>query len=354
MKTKYQYDKKTGYYYTYLPTDELYANGKPKYKKIRAKTIQKVDKKIREYEKQKMLHIEPNKVTVQMWYDEWFRAYKSDCREKTKIFYEYLYNSHIKDKLGNLLLSSVKEAQCRAILSSMAENYSIKTVKSVRSVLYSLFETAKANKLISYNPAEKMACRGKEVKNRRSLTEDERKKYLETVKTHPYGTYAAFLYFFGLRKGEALALTSDDIYEDYISINKQHVFVNNCRPKETLPKTKAGVRDIPIPNKAREYIDFEHLPKGKIFLNSKNECIGFSEHRNKWHSFIHTALGNDTDITEHYLRHNYCCMLFEANVDLMTVKECAGHDDINTTMSIYTHYTEQMKKQGKKKVFDIG
>lgn len=59
------------------------------------------------------------------------------------------------------------------------------------------------------------------------------------------------------------------------------------------------------------------------------------------------------DITMHCLRHNYCTMLFEQKADLQTVKELMGHDDIQTTLSVYTHYTEKTSKQSKKKALNI-
>ncbi|MGN0595039.1 MAG: tyrosine-type recombinase/integrase [Hominimerdicola sp.] len=351
-KAKYQNDGT--YYYTYINTGEYLPNGKPKYKKIRGKTISKVDEKVKEYNENKAFQIEPSTITVEQWYNEWFNAYKSDCREKTQAFYKQMYELYIKEKIGNMKVSQVREVHCRQILSDMSDSYSIKTVRSVRSVLYSLFETAKINKIILNNPAEKLQARGKEIKTRRPLTEAERKEYLEACKVHPYGMYAAFLYFFGLRKGECLALTKDDIHENYISVNKQHLFINNNKPKVAPPKTKAGIRDIPIPIKAREYIDFENLPDGLIFKNSKGEAIGFTEHRNKWHSFIHFALGNDTDITEHYIRHNHCCMLIEKKIPLTAIQKIEGHENLDTTLKIYTHHTEEIERESQILLLDIG
>lgn len=55
----------------------------------------------------------------------------------------------------------------------------------------------------------------------------------------------------------------------------------------------------------------------------------------------------------HTLRHNYTTMLFEKNVDLMTVRYICGHSDIQTTMAIYTHYTESLKTSGMQKVIDL-
>ena len=35
-------------------------------------------------------------------------------------------------------------------------------------------------------------------------------------------------------------------------------------------------------------------------------------------------------------------MLFEVQVDFMTIKEIMSHDDLKTTMQAYAHYTETM------------
>jgi site-specific recombinase XerD len=62
----------------------------------------------------------------------------------------------------------------------------------------------------------------------------------------------------------------------------------------------------------------------------------------------------ETEITEHFLRHNYCVLLFEADVDLPTVQRLMGHDNLQTTLSVYTHYSDMMKASGENKAKKIG
>lgn len=50
-------------------------------------------------------------------------------------------------------------------------------------------------------------------------------------------------------------------------------------------------------------------------------------------------------ITPHWLRHTFITMLYMAGVDVLTAKEQAGHADISTTMSIYTHLDEKYKRK---------
>lgn len=355
-KSKYQKEIRkdgTTYYYTYEKTGLISANGKPEYKKLRAKTIAKLDEKVRNFQKDSAFGIEQTNITVDDWEKQWFIAYKSACRPSTKAFYESLYETHIKPSIGQMRLNQVKEHACQKILNNMAEDHSKKTVASVRSILFSLFDKAQANHYIVTNPAQRLKVQGKPQKKRRELSTDERKKYLKTCETHPFGEYAAFLYFFGLRRGEALAISSSDISKDSIIINKQYTFPENNKPILGAPKSAAGYREIPIPIKARQYINFADLPNGIFFANDDGTPLSYSQVIDRWDSFIKNALGEDTDITMHCLRHNYCTMLFEQKVDLQTVKELMGHDDIQTTLSVYTHYTEKISKQSKKKALKI-
>lgn len=54
--------------------------------------------------------------------------------------------------------------------------------------------------------------------------------------------------------------------------------------------------------------------------------------------------------TPHIFRHTHISMLAEAEVDLATVMKRVGHDDEKTTLKIYTHVTEKMKKNANEKI----
>lgn len=353
---KYKKEKHgDGYlYYTYEKTGTFTSKGTPEYKKLRAKTIAKLDEKVKEFRSNTAFGVEQTNITVDDWEKQWFEAYKSGCRENTKKFYENLYNKHIQPVIGSARLNQVREHTCQKILTDMSEEYSVKTVSSVRSILFSLFDKAQANKFIVINPAAKLVAKGRPKGERRALTEKERNAYLKACTEHPFGDFAAVLYFFGLRRGEALALTKEDVCLDHITVSKQYIFPENNTPKLSYPKTDAGTREVFIPTKARQYIDFSDYEEGLLFCEDDGSPFSFSQIVDRWKSFIHYALGKDTDITMHCLRHNYCTMLFEQGVDVFTAKELMGHDDINTTLSVYTHYTQSIQKRNKAKALKIG
>lgn len=345
-----------GYYYVNVPTGKIRKDGYRQYTRLKAKTQPELDEKRRAYEEACTLGVTPDeKITVDQWYALWITKYKGGVAENTREYYKNIYKKHIAPAIGRMQLRKIRVIDAQGILSAMAETHAESTVKGVRKTLFALFETAADNKLIVSNPCEKLKAAGRKKKERRALTPEEREAYLRQCKTDPFGTYAALLYFFGLRRGEALALTGKDVSATEIRINKQITYPGNNAPVlKDMPKTDAGARTIPIPDKARLYIDFDNLPSGLLVSAPSGQPLTYSPLVDAWNRFIKSALGPDTDITPHCLRHNYCCLLFEAGADPLTVKNLAGHEDIKTTLEIYTHWTESLQQQGREKALKIG
>ena len=47
----------------------------------------------------------------------------------------------------------------------------------------------------------------------------------------------------------------------------------------------------------------------------------------------------------HGFRHTHCSLLFEAGLSIQEVQDRLGHGDINTTMDVYAHITENNVKK---------
>ena len=352
-KARYEKDA-DGLYYVFVPTRELRADGYTKYKKLKAKTMAALDEKKQKYEADFALGVIPERVTVDEWFSRWLKIYKSGTAANTQAYYNNQYTNHISPAIGAMQVTAVREIHAQQILTGMASTHAASTVKGVRKILFSLFDAAIRNKLISVNPCEHLTAAGRPPEERRALTPGERAAYLSAIPGDPFGTFAALLYFFGLRRGEALTVRGSDFKDGALHVSRQYVFPNNNAPQlEQFPKTDAGVRRVPIPDAARKYIDFTALPSG-LLISASGKPLTYSQVTDRWNAFLARALGPDTDVTMHYLRHNYCTMLFEHDVDLLTVKTVAGHESIETTLRIYTHYTEALRVRSDDKIRAIG
>lgn len=199
--------------------------------------------------------------------------------------------------------------------------------------------------------------------------------YTSKVRRHrPYDFIMIGLYA-GLRREEILALQWDCVFLDaptpYISVRRAWRTEHNRPVVDTILKSPAARRDIPIPKclvdclrtaKAKSnslyvisdnngqplsYAQFQRLWKyvtvrstqertyykyvnGQSIKYTVSPTLGGSQKNNP--KIVYTL---DFTVTPHQLRHTYITNLLYAGVDPKTVQYLAGHENSKTTMDIY-------------------
>ena len=153
-----------------------------------------------------------------------------------------------------------------------------------------------------------------------------------------------FLALSGLRIGEALALTPDDL-DTYIHVTKT---MDRTGIVSDAPKTADSNRDVFIQPELAEVISEVRkwrlswmMAKGVrserlfpveyftyyIYLRKKRELIP------------------DKTISPHTLRHTHASLLAAAGMSLDAISRRLGHSDSAITKEVYLHVTEKLKKQ---------
>src|SRR5699024_9719882 len=181
-------------------------------------------------------------------------------------------------------------------------------------------------------------------------------KFLSSLKME--GNFKAYTFFrllaySGMRKGEAFALTWNDI-----RFNEKEIRINKAlsRGKENklyVKSTKTGTsRTIKMDQETlnilkvwrskqkQKYLELginTTEPNQLVFSNVHNDYIQPSKTR-KWILQVQEKY-NLVKITTHGLRHTHCSLLFEAGANLKEVQDRLGHTDVQTTMNIYAHIT---------------
>lgn len=151
----------------------------------------------------------------------------------------------------------------------------------------------------------------------------------------PY--YAAFmvLYYTGMRRGELLALTVEDITPDAIRINKTYNIIDG---KEVInaPKTAAGNRSVIIPaflyEQIRQHMGRIYGAASKTRLFSMVTRSGLARRLDKY-----GAAAGLPRIRVHDLRHSHASLLIEMGFSALLVSERLGHENVTTTLNIYAH-----------------
>ena len=164
----------------------------------------------------------------------------------------------------------------------------------------------------------------------------------------------------GLRGAEISGLEWKDIDFDkqLISINKNTIYAGKEFGIVTkTTKTKSSKRIIKVPNnlmhELTEYRDWWNIEKinhgdlwaetDRLFVQNGGKDMSNQTISNWLKEF--EIKNNLKRVTLHGLRHTNITMQITNGVDIKTVSVRAGHNDIQTTLNIYSHYTAESDKK---------
>ena len=173
-----------------------------------------------------------------------------------------------------------------------------------------------------------------------------------------------FISLTGLRCGEMLALRWQDIDIDKRQLNVNGTLVkivhNNELIQRGTPKNVYSYRTIALNTRSITILEWFKADNKKMELWKKGRCISRTYHD---HGYIFTTRSGapyniqfinkllrkldipGKKISTHIFRHTHISMLAEMNVPLKAIMQRVGHNDPNTTLQIYTHVTDNMKKE---------
>lgn len=339
-------------------------NGKPKYKNLYGRSIIELDKKVTEFKSNmnKGILIDDKNITVGKWADIWLKTYKQNIGYNTYRRYESIINNQIKPTFELLKLSKLKLNDIQMLINQLSETYSASTVKKVKETLFQMCEQAIRNNLIFVNPVTGIQMPVMRSKKREPLTETLIDQLTFFCRNYSNGAFIMTLLYTGMRRGEIVALTWDDInFQDKtITINKAVEFKNNqafVKP----PKTEKGNRTIPILNLLEPYLkQRQGFSKKYVFTKQDGGMHSETSLRKMWIKFLkdfedYLNMNNFEErvvakLTMHQFRHTYATILYNAGVDVKTAQEFLGHSSINITLDIYTHLSQKIKNQGAEKL----
>ena len=271
--------------------------------------------------------------------------YLTDCKSRLRqTTYEgksQIIETKILPFFSKLQLDAITPADVRrwqnALLDDEAE-YSPTYLKTIHNQLSAIFNFAVKYYGLKNNPAAIAGSIGKKQANSMQFwTQDEFLAFSEAISNNP-SAYAIFntLFWTGMRSGELLALTLNDIHFETknISINKTYTRLNG-EDIINPPKTSKSNREITVPDFLldilRDYsarlVDYE--PHERLFAYSKHYLNKEMEKGCK--------LSGVKKIRVHDIRHSHASLLIEMGFSPLLVSERLGHENIQTTLQTYSH-----------------
>ena len=356
-------------------------SGKKQYKYVYATNAKELEQKVQELKTKlnKGLDLTADRDTFGYWGEKWLKLKKIEVSAGRYVTYCARYKN--LEPLYSMNISKIKATDIQDIIIDCATEPSERTGKplakktliEIRNTASQIIKLAIQNRVLDYDCAEAVKIpKSAESSTRRALTDEEQRWITDTP--HRAQTAAMIMMYAGLRRGELLALTWQDINleEGTISVTKSVELIKGLPHIKPGGKTDAATRTVYIPRKLISYLQSTpHDSLGLVCPTVKGTPMTDTAWRRLWDSYLadlnikygdwsgcmqtggkrpakHSPMEKPfliPRITPHWLRHTFITMLYMAGVDVLTAKEQAGHADISTTMSIYTHLDDKYKRK---------
>ena len=157
----------------------------------------------------------------------WMDTYKASAGINTKAMYQNIIEKHIIPEIGEFPLDKILRSDIQRIINDRMDHP--RTCEQIKMTLVQIFNSAIEDRLIRENVAQKITLPKKYKSEKRILTDLEKDAIKRADFTEQENAFVLLLFYFGLRRGEALALTKADIdlKKNLLYVNKTIVFDKN-------------------------------------------------------------------------------------------------------------------------------
>lgn len=330
-------------------------NGKQLRKPVYGRTQTEVRKKLDELKKTiGSTDLTAEDVTLNGYLQRWLEAKARQVKPRTIESYTYTVNRYINPKLGRVKLSKLTPLKIQAALGEIADEVSAHTSNYCRSVLVIALNQAVKWRLIPVNPANAVEKARVEKRDITLWTTEQVGDFLEKAEAHRLYPLFYLAITSGLRIGELLALTWDDLEGDRLHV-RRNLTKENGKLTLSSTKTSKGRRIVAL---AQDTLDVLEVHKG---IQAREQAVvgegweqpghmftttigTFLDYRNvlrEWHKLQDAAGVPRTGL--HNARHLHVSLLIRHGLDPKTIADRVGHTNPAFTLRQYAHLFEEQR-----------
>ena len=298
------------------------------------------------------------------WMETWIEKHKAPkLAPATLTSYRNNFRLHIRPYIGNVPLKDLSTYKIQRCLDAIGGSCS--TFVKNYNIIHGSLEKAVELGMIVRNPCKGVTFPKDDTEDMRVLTKAEQQRFIEELEGEYYRPMLLMYLYSGLRLGEGIALTWEDIdlEKRTIRVNKKaivcHDYTNHSAPQviQDFCKTKSSRRKVVITfglvgilkahkeemMKRAEKMGEEWRESNLVFLNTRGNMVYSRNLQESLYKIF--ARAGIQGATMHTLRHTYATRCFEAGVDIKAVSEQLGHKNVKTTYNIYVHLLEDTKEK---------
>lgn len=366
----YQYETQKGVRYGVRIPYRQSDGRRKEFTKSGFKTLNEAKAKKKEFEQETTTQIENKNITLDEWFVKFLKIknYDKDSEMYSKI--NLCYKNIIGPEFGHLRLIDLDRASYQIFINKLLKKntmhgkpYRLNSVKTYHKMFMTILNEAEECEIINKNKLRKTKIAKNEEVQKKHLEPEEFQKFMKTATETLENNFLCMIHLlaWGLRRGEMLGLTQDNI--EFISKDRAKINIKITRTPLSKngkgTKTKGSERKIEIVGEAVELLRSEINRSRELYLKngksmSKNDFIFVNNKAIPFHTFTINHVMNEVaktcgiKVTPHMLRHTFVTLTMLGGGSMTDISKFVGHSTTNMTQ-VYTHSTET----GIQKVVDI-
>lgn len=330
-------------------------NGTPIRKSITGRTQAELNLRI-EHARQEWMRMNDVSDSVQIgtYARRWLATAKAVTSLYTRRMYENIIEKHIVPEIGDFYFSEASLSDLQKIINARADHY--ETCNKIRLTLRQIYSAATDEGIKTDAKVEKLVLPPKRKSEKRALTDQEKSAIFHADFTDEQRIFVHLLYYTGLRREEALALTAADL--DFanrnVRVNKTLIFDHNDPILKETTKSSASTRSVPIPAEFVQEIEEYSCNKNILFPAPRfkqDQYMTHSSYVKFWNGIVKALIPlapSAQDLTAHIFRHNYATMLYYSQITIKKAAQLLGHSGTQMIMQIYAHLDDAQEKTAEK------
>ena len=343
--------------------------GLPKTKNVLAKTKAECEKKLKALlttQKESETQAPQQNTTVAQWLGFWYQTHKKpNLRPNTQMSYERRIYQHIIPNLGPIPLNKLTTGDIQQFYAALKQNgrllrqdqygegLSDQTVRGIHTTFHAALDKAVSEKIIPRNPSDFCRLPSAKAREMQVLAPEEIQRLLIQAKEDGCFEFLLLELSTGLRRGEICALQWNDpnFKTGELQVKRQ---VHRVKGELVVsePKTKASNRSVILPAPVLAVMNDYKTEINSVWMFPSPLNNDFPRDPTAVRKRLTTILeqADCKHVRFHDLRHTFATVSLEHGMDIKTLSTIIGHVSTSTTLNVYAHVTDEMRKTAAAKI----
>jgi len=264
--------------------------------------------------------VDLSKLTLGEIYDRWIKRIEPNVAKNVLISHNMAYTRF--GRMANVPLASLKADHLQDWMDDI-DNLSPGSKKRIKSTMIQIWKYAMKNDIVDNNYAEYIEIKEKAEKTGKVFTDNEIKTLWDHV-DDPTAQWILILMYTGMRIGELLSLTADNVFLD-----KQYMIGGS--------KSEAGIdRVIPLHDKIVPLVE-KQLGKAKnLMRDEKGRKLSYAKALEQFKAFM---VKYDWEHLPHDTRKTGVSLMHSAGIPMEVIRVIVGHSGKGVTEKVYLYKT---------------